>query len=135
MSEHIPAADHQARLQSPLGRVRGSGSSKSGTHHWWMQRVTSIALTPLMLWFVFSLAARAGEPWEVMADWIGRPFNAVLLLLLTGIGFYHTAAGLQVVIEDYIRPERRAMLAGLAIKGTCLLFGLYAALCVVRLAV
>jgi len=135
MSDSIPSGDHQARLRTPLGRVRGSGSSKSGTHHWWLERITSIALLPLILWFAFSVAAKAGEPWEVMAEWIGRPVNAVLLLLLIAIGFHHTYLGLQVVIEDYVRPERRAMFAGLAIRAVCLVLGLYAALSVVRLAV
>jgi len=136
MSENFPSTtDHQTRLQTPLGRVRQNGSAKSGTHHWWMQRVTSIALLPLMLWFIFSLAIRAGAPYEEFARWVGHPFNAVLLLLLTGIGFYHTAGGLQVVIEDYIRPERRAMVAGLLIRGACWLLGLLSALSILRLAV
>lgn len=50
----------QTTLRSPLGRVRGMGSARSGTHHWWMQRVTSIALLPLTLWFVFSMISLAG---------------------------------------------------------------------------
>ena len=100
-----------------------------------MQRVTSIALLPLMLWFIIGLATLAGAPYEQIARWVGRPFNAVLMLLLIGIGFYHTAAGLQVVIEDYIRPERSAMVAGLLIRGACWVFGLLCALSVIRLAV
>ncbi|WP_338661627.1 succinate dehydrogenase, hydrophobic membrane anchor protein [Pararoseomonas sp. SCSIO 73927] len=135
MSEHIPAANRQTSMQTGLGRVRGSGSARNGTHHWWMQRVTSVALLPLTLWFVFGIAIHAGAPWEVMAEWVGRPFNAVLMILLIGITFHHTEAGLQVVIEDYIRPERRAMVAGLVIKGICLVLGLLSALAVVRLAV
>lgn len=127
--------EHQARLQTPLGRVRGFGSAKGGTHHWWMQRVTSIVMLPLMIWFAFSVATRAGAPWEVMAEWIGRPFNAVLLVVLIAVGFYHTAAGLQVVVEDYIRPDRAVMLVNLAIKSVLVLLGLLAALSVVRLAV
>jgi succinate dehydrogenase / fumarate reductase membrane anchor subunit len=128
-------SEHQTRLQTPLGRVRGAGSAKGGTHHWWMQRVTSLAMLPLMLWLAFSLAAKAGAPWEVMAEWIGRPVNAVLLIVLTAVGFYHTAHGLQVVVEDYIRPERAVMLSNLAIKAVCVLLGLLAALSVLRLAI
>ncbi|WP_043837079.1 succinate dehydrogenase, hydrophobic membrane anchor protein [Muricoccus aerilatus] len=136
MSENYPSTTaHQPRLQTPLGRVRQNGSAKSGTHHWWMQRVTSIALLPLMLWFIIGIASHAGAPYEEIARWVGRPFNAVLMLLLIGIGFYHTAGGLQVVIEDYIRPERSAMVAGLLIRGACWVFGLLCALSVLRLAV
>ena len=127
--------EQQTRLQPPLGRVRGFGSAKNGTHHWWMQRVTSIALTPLMIWFAFSVATRAGEPWEVMAEWIARPFNAVLLFVLTAIGFYHTAQGLQVVVEDYIRPDRSVMVVNMAIKAVLTLLALLAALSIIRLAV
>jgi succinate dehydrogenase / fumarate reductase membrane anchor subunit len=128
-------AEHQTRLQTPLGRVRGHGSAKNGTHHWWMQRVTSLVMLPLFIWFTFSLASRAGSSWEVMAEWIGRPFNAILLILLASIGFYHTANGLQVVVEDYIRPDRSAMMSILAIKAVCTLLGLLAALSILRLAI
>ena len=128
-------SEHQTRLQTPLRRVRGFGSAKNGTHHWWMQRVTSITLLPLTIWFAFSIAARAGAPWEVMAEWIGRPFNAVLLVVFIAIGFYHSASGLQVVVEDYVRPDRAVMFINLALKSVLLLLGLLAALSVVRLAV
>ena len=128
-------SEHQTRLQTPLGRVRGAGSAKGGTHHWWMQRVTSMAMLPLFIWFAFSVASHAGAPWEVMSEWIGRPFNAIMLVVLASIGFYHTGAGLQVVVEDYIRPERSAMLAILAIKAVCTLLGLLAALSILRLAI
>ncbi|MFH5924199.1 succinate dehydrogenase, hydrophobic membrane anchor protein [Roseomonas xinghualingensis] len=128
-------SEHQTHFQSPLGRVRGHGSAKSGTHHWWMQRVTSLAMLPLMIWFAFSIASKAGAPWEVVAEWIGRPFNAVLLVAMIALGFYHTASGLQVVVEDYIRPERSVMLANLAIRSVCVLLGLLAALSVLRLAI
>lgn len=128
-------SEHLKRLETPLARVRGFGSAKNGTHHWWMQRVTSIVLLPLTLWFAFSIAARAGSPWEVMAEWIARPFNAVLLIVLISVGFYHTASGLQVVVEDYIRPDRSVMAINLAIKAVLSLLGLLAVLSVIRLAV
>src|SRR3954452_9960356 len=92
-------------LRSPLGRVRGLGSAKGGTHHWWMQRVTSAALLPLTLWFALSAASLAGASHPEAVAWIGRPLNAVLLLATIGLAFHHTAAGLQVILEDYIRQE------------------------------
>lgn len=130
MSEHLAPR----RLQTPLARARGFGASHSGTHHWWLQRVTSVALLPLTLWFAFSVASLAGEPHAVVARWIGHPLNATLLLAIIAIGFHHTAAGLQVVVQDYYRPEvkRRAIIFG--INGVCLLLALLSALSVIRLA-
>ena len=131
MSEHLSPLP----LQTPLARARGLGSAKGGTHHWWLQRVTSVALLPLTLWFAFGVASLAGEPHAVVAAWIGRPFNAVLMLLTIGIGFHHTAGGLQVVIEDYVRPETVRAAVVLAVKGACLVLALVSALSVIRLAV
>ncbi len=131
LSEH----DNALRLQTPLGRVRGLGAAHGGTHHWWLQRVTSVALLPLTLWFVFAVSALAGAPYERVVSWIAQPFNAVLLLLSIGIGFHHTANGLQVVIEDYVRPEFARKAANLAQKGLCLVAALVSALAVLRIAV
>lgn len=95
----------KASLRSPLGRVRGLGAAKDGTGHWWLQRVTAIALVPLTVWFVASLAVLAGAPYETFAAWVGQPLVAVLLVLLLGVGFWHLKLGLQVVIEDYVHGE------------------------------
>ena len=125
----------QASLRSPLGRVRGAGSAKSGSHHWWMQRVTSIALLPLTIWFVASLATNAGMTHGEALIWIGSPLNAVLLLALIALTFHHTASGLQVVIEDYAHSEWVKMGLILAVKGVCWLLAIAAALAVLRIAV
>ncbi|MFC3123911.1 succinate dehydrogenase, hydrophobic membrane anchor protein [Pseudoroseomonas globiformis] len=131
MSEHVSSK----QMQSPLGRVRGLGSAKGGVHHWWMQRVTSIALLPLTLWFVFSAASLAGHSYETTLAWIGRPFNAVLLLATIGLSFYHAAMGVQVVLEDYIRSEFNRMASILAVKALCVVLALMAMLAVLRIAV
>ncbi|PWS38861.1 succinate dehydrogenase, hydrophobic membrane anchor protein [Falsiroseomonas bella] len=125
----------QATLRSPLGRVRGMGSAKSGAHHWWMQRVTSIALLPLTIWFILSLATSAGMTHAEVLLWIGQPFNVVLLLALIGLTFHHTASGLQVIIEDYTNQEWLKIGLVLAVKGICWLLGIAAALAVLRIAV
>lgn len=127
--------DEALRLQTPLGRVRGLGSAHGGTHHWWMQRVSSLALLPLTLWFVFGVASLSGAPYERVVTWIAQPFNAVLLLLSIGIGFQHTASGLQVVIDDYVRPEALSRSVNLLQKGLCLVLALVSALAVLRIAV
>ena len=92
-------------LQSPLGQARGLGSAKNGTHHWWMQRVTAIALIPLSLWFVISIIKMTGASYVEAIHWIQSPFNAIMLLLLIIATFHHMQLGLQVVIEDYIHNE------------------------------
>lgn len=122
-----------AAMRTALGRVRGLGSAKGGTHHWWMQRVTSLALLPLTLWFVVSMIGLAGASYVETLLWIASPFNAVLLLALIALTFHHMAAGLQVVIEDYLRPESVRMLAVLAVKAICALLALASAVAVIRI--
>lgn len=124
-----------ATMRSPLGRVRGLGSAKGGTHHWWMQRVTSVALLPLTIWFVFAMIGLAGASYVETLLWIARPLNAVLLLALIGLTFHHMASGLQVVLEDYVRPEGRRILAVWAVKGICALLALASAFAVLKIAV
>ncbi|WP_135465915.1 succinate dehydrogenase, hydrophobic membrane anchor protein [Crenalkalicoccus roseus] len=131
-------AEDQVRtttLRTPLGRVRGLGSAKSGVRHWWVQRVTSAALLPLTLWFVISAALLAGATHAETVAWIARPWNAVLLLLTIGLSFYHTALGAQVIFEDYINQEWLRMAYILGVKALCWLLGLAAALAVLRIAV
>jgi succinate dehydrogenase / fumarate reductase, membrane anchor subunit len=92
----------EPRMRSPLGRAIGLGSAKEGVQHWWAQRITAIALVPLVVWFVIAVIALAGADRAAFAAWAGHPLPAVLLTLLLIAGFYHGALGLQVVIEDYI---------------------------------
>ena len=92
-------------IKSPLGQVRGLGSAKNGTHHWWAQRVTAVALVPLTLWFVFALAFNVGGDFAAMQAWLAAPYNAILMLLLIVATFHHLHLGVQVVIEDYIHAE------------------------------
>ncbi|MEI6158408.1 MAG: succinate dehydrogenase, hydrophobic membrane anchor protein [Roseococcus sp.] len=124
----------QTALRSPLGRVRGMGSAKSGTHHWWMQRVTSIALLPLTLWFVVSMIGLVGASYLETLLWIAQPLNAVLMLVLIGLTFHHMAAGLQVVVEDYVRDEFKRIAFVLVIKATSLLMALASGFAVLRIA-
>jgi succinate dehydrogenase / fumarate reductase membrane anchor subunit len=89
-------------LRSPIGRVTGLGAAKEGVSHWWSQRVTSVALVPLGLWFVASLLRMPGFGHDAVTAWIAMPLNAVLLLLLIGTLIYHSQLGVQVVVEDYV---------------------------------
>ena len=89
-------------MRTPLGRAQGLGSAKEGVGHWWAQRMSALALVPLTVWFVASLVAMAGADYFAIRDWIGSPVVAGLLVLLIVATFYHTALGLQVIIEDYV---------------------------------
>ena len=92
-------------LRSPLGQARGLGSAKDGTHHFWVQRVSAVALIPLSLWFVFSLARLGGASYEQVQWWVSYPAVAVTLVLFIAAALYHSMLGVQVVIEDYVGNE------------------------------
>ncbi|MGE0483425.1 MAG: succinate dehydrogenase, hydrophobic membrane anchor protein [Gammaproteobacteria bacterium] len=92
-------------LRSPLGRVRGLGSAKSGAHHWLHQRLTAIAIVPLSLWFVNALLTHMHDDHATLVAWIGSPLVAALLIALLVAVFYHAKLGLQVVIEDYFHDD------------------------------
>ncbi len=103
--------------------------------HWWLQRVSSALLLPLTLWFALSAALLAGASYEETVAWIARPHNTVLLLATIGVTFYHTALGLQVIVEDYANQEWVKMASILAIKAICVVLALASALAVLRIAV
>jgi len=119
-------------LRSPLKKARGLGSAKEGVHHWWLQRVTSIALVPLTLWFVLSLAALAGSDYAAVVEWVRSPLVALLLVLTVATAFYHAALGVQVVVEDYVSHHGWRMAIILAEKFLFLLLGVAAILSVLR---
>ena len=89
-------------LRSPLSRVLGKGSAKEGTEHFWVQRVTAAALALLGLWFIISLLLHGVAEYTVLMQWIARPLNSILLLLLAVTLAWHSSLGVQVVIEDYV---------------------------------
>ena len=119
-------------LRSPLGRVRGLGSAKSGTEHFWAQRVTAVALIPLTVWFVSSILALGNGDHAVASAGMQSPLNAVLLLLLIVATFHHMQLGLQVVIEDYIHVEYMKIVMLVIVKGASLLLGVAAAFAVLK---
>lgn len=95
-------------------RVRGLGTTGSGTEHWWGQRLTSIALVALTPFFIFPFVRALGSDWETARAMYGTPFHAIVAILFILVGFNHLHQGLQVVIEDYIhdRPVKTALLLG-----------------------
>ena len=107
-------------LRSDLGRVRGLGSAKEGTSHWWAQRWTAVALLPLSFWFVWSAINLVGVDHIGFKNWLNENANLVLMILFVGSLFYHMQLGLQVVIEDYVHGEKK--------KVTSLVLNLFVAL-------
>lgn len=91
--------------RTPLSRVQGLGSAKSGTTHWWMQRVTAVALIPLSFWLIYFLGLSLTAPYQQTLDWLASPINSVCIVAWITAVFYHAALGLQVVIEDYVAAE------------------------------
>ena len=93
-------------LITPLARVRGLGSAKNGTHHFWYQRLTAIALVPLTLWFLASLLNKVPMDYASVTNWISSStLTASLLILFIIALFHHIQLGLQIIIEDYIDTE------------------------------
>lgn len=95
------------RMRSPLARAMGLGSAREGVEHWWMERVSAVALVPLTMWFVAAIIAHTGSDYASFIAWLRTPLVSTLMILLLIALFYHTALGLQVVIEDYVHSEAK----------------------------
>jgi len=91
-----------SNLRTPLSQVKGHGSAKEGTSHFWVQRLTAVGMVPLVLWLCFSVASLPGMSQLEIRTWLSGPFTAVLMILLLLTGLFHAKLGLQVVIEDYV---------------------------------
>jgi succinate dehydrogenase / fumarate reductase membrane anchor subunit len=122
------------RLRSPLGRALGLGSAKEGVEHWWLQRVTALALILLALWFVAALVAHLGADHAAAAAWLRSPFTAVAMILLVVATFVHMALGVQVVIEDYVHHEVTKVASLLLVRLACWALGAAALFAVLRVA-
>lgn len=120
-------------LQSPLGQVRGLGSAKQGVHHWWVQRLTSIALVPLSLWFIFSMTSLSDYQYNMTIAWFQEPWNATLMVLFVFTAFYHMFLGMQVVIEDYVEPEWVKIASIILVKFIAVLAGASSIIAVLRI--
>jgi succinate dehydrogenase / fumarate reductase, membrane anchor subunit len=101
------------RIRTPLARVRGLGSAKGGTAHWWHERVTSAASIPLTLFLIWLALRVAGEPHREVVQIIGHPIVAIGLILSLSTMFWHMMLGMRVIIEDYVHSGARFwLLAG-----------------------
>ena len=96
-------------LRSPLGKVLGSGSAKEGVHHWWMQRLTSVALIPLTIWFVVSILSLPTFDHVAVIAWMSQTYTALFLILLVLVVTWHSQLGVRVVVEDYVHGGSKTL--------------------------
>jgi len=102
-------------LRSPLARALNHGSAHDGVNHWWVQRVTAVALVPLVIWLLVSLLTLPAADYLTATAWIARGWNPVLLVLTLLAACWHSWLGVQVVIEDYV-PARGLKTASLLLS-------------------
>jgi len=120
-------------MRSPLGRARGLGSARRGAAHWWAQRLTSLALVPLTLWFLCAVVRLIGATRDDVVFWMAGPLPIVLMIVLVIATFHHMQAGLQVVIEDYVPNDALRIGSILLVKGVSVLLALACIIAVLRL--
>jgi succinate dehydrogenase / fumarate reductase membrane anchor subunit len=96
-------------LRSPLGKVLGTGSAKEGVRHWWLQRLTSIALVPLTIWFVVSLLALPSFEHVTVVAWMAQSWTALLLVLFILVVTWHSQLGVRVIVEDYVHGGAKTL--------------------------
>ena len=122
-------------LKSELARARGLGSAKEGVQHWWMQRLTGLALIPLGLWFVAGLIAHLGLDRAAAAAWLRQPVVLGLTALLIVAVFHHAQLGLQVVIEDYVGNEAARLVAVILVKAAAIVLATAALVALLSIAI
>ena len=120
-------------LRTPLSRARGLGSAKEGVHHFWAQRITAVALIPLVAWFAISLIMMTGADYNVVRAWIGSPVVMVLLILTIVIGLHHGQLGMQVVIEDYVHNDGMKLALIVLMRFIAVFFGLAGIVAILRI--
>ena len=96
----------KSSITSPLARARGLGSAHEGTHHWWWQRLTAVALIPLSVWFLYALFSHLMmADMKTTLDWFKSPFIAFTMLITVLAMCHHAKLGMQVILEDYLHCE------------------------------
>jgi len=121
-------------MRTPLSRAIGLGSAHSGVRHWWVQRVSAIALVPLTVWFIAAISVHTGADYTTFVAWMRNPVTDILMTLLLVALFYHAALGLQVIVEDYVHSGAK-FAAVIAVRLACFALGVVGILATLRIAV
>ena len=119
--------------QSCLKKVTKMQSKSHGVVHWKLQRISAIAMIPLIIWFVSSLVFSLINGYDQSINWLQSPLNATGMVLLFGTLYFHAASGLQVVIEDYVHNEGLKIMSLILIKSLSVLLGVLSILCVLKI--
>lgn len=119
--------------QSNLKKVIKMQSKSHGVVHWKLQRISAIAMIPLIIWFVSSLVFSLINGYDQSITWLQSPLNATGMVLLFGTLYFHAASGLQVVIEDYVHNEGLKIMSLILIKLLSVLLGVLSILCVLKI--
>jgi succinate dehydrogenase / fumarate reductase membrane anchor subunit len=122
------------RYRTPIKNARGLGSANHGTHHFFASRLSSLALVPLSLWFLYFIITLLQADYLTATDAIARPWNAMLLIAFLLFTFWHTQLGMQVVIEDYVHSPALALCSQIVIYFICVSGALASVFAVVRIA-
>ena len=117
-----------------IGRVRGLGSAKSGTHHWLLQRFTAVGNLLLGLWLAVSIVLLPDLKYTSVVEWLARPVPATAMVLLIISTFWHARLGLQVMIEDYVHEHANKFACIVALNLAAFAGAAFGVFCVVRLA-
>ena len=120
--------------RTPLARARGLGSAKSGTSHFWWQRVTAVAMIPLVAWLLGTFISLVGADLATVQEVIARPWNAILLAAFSLAMFWHMQMGLQVVIGDYVHARGLERALQLIVIFICVLGALASLFAIGRIA-
>jgi succinate dehydrogenase / fumarate reductase membrane anchor subunit len=121
-------------LRTPLGRVRGLGTAREGVHHWVALRVTSVALVPLTIWFLWAATSTFALGYADARSFVAQPWNAVLMAAFVVCAFHHAHLGMQVVIEDYVHTRWVEISLLVLVKFVCWLAAAAGVLAIVRIA-
>lgn len=121
-------------LRSPLGKVLAHGAARGGVRHWWHQRLTSLALVPLTVWFVVSLLTLPSFSYLTLSSWMSQSWTALLLILLVLVATWHSQLGVRVVVEDYVHEAGTRTLTLVLVGFTHVLLAVAGVFAVLRVA-
>ncbi len=122
------------QIETPLKRARGFGSGKTGTGHFWQQRVTGVAALLLSLVYVALLIKLQGDDYPTVLATLGNPIVAVLMLAFLGVSVWHMKIGMQVIIEDYVNQPLLRVLSLMANSFFSALVGIASAVALLKIA-